>query len=48
LHFAPCNLESGVAQHELPLTALKVDPGYDALRDQPRFTALLRRLRLLQ
>ena len=41
-------LERGVAQHELPLTALKVHPGYDALRDQPRFTALLRRLRLLQ
>jgi serine/threonine-protein kinase len=39
-------LERGCAQHELPLTALKVHPGYDALRDQPRFAALLRRMRL--
>jgi serine/threonine-protein kinase len=38
-------LERGCAQHELPLPAINVHPAYDALRDRPRFTALLRRMR---
>jgi serine/threonine-protein kinase len=38
-------LERGCAQHELRLPAINVHPAYDALRDRPRFTALLRRMR---
>jgi serine/threonine-protein kinase len=37
-------LERGCAQHELRLPAINVHPAYDALRDRPRFTALLRRM----
>ncbi len=39
-------LERGCDQRELPLSGLKVHPAYDALRGEPRFAALLRRLRL--
>src|SRR6266478_1849835 len=36
-------LEKAYAQHSNELTALKVDPGYDDLRSDPRFQTLLRR-----
>ena len=39
-------LEKAYAQHSNELTALKVDPGYDSLRSDPRFQDLLRRVRL--
>jgi hypothetical protein len=31
----------------MPLVQMKVHPGYDALRAQPRFEGLLRRMNLL-
>ncbi|HEY2014006.1 MAG TPA: tetratricopeptide repeat protein, partial [Bryobacteraceae bacterium] len=39
-------LEKGCDLRESALTALKVHPLYDPLRSYPRFSALLRRLRL--
>jgi TolB-like protein/Flp pilus assembly protein TadD len=39
-------LEKGCELRESPLTALKVHPIYDPLRGEPRFQALLKRLRL--
>jgi hypothetical protein len=39
-------LETAYAQHSNAMTALKVDPAYDPLRDDPRFRDLLRRVRL--
>ena len=39
-------LEKGCIQGESPLVCLKVHPIYDPLRGEPRFQALLRRLRL--
>jgi TolB-like protein/DNA-binding winged helix-turn-helix (wHTH) protein/Flp pilus assembly protein TadD len=39
-------LEKAYAQHSNELTALKVDPGYDSLRSDPRFQTLLRRVGL--
>jgi TolB-like protein/DNA-binding winged helix-turn-helix (wHTH) protein/Tfp pilus assembly protein PilF len=39
-------LEKAYAQHSNELTALKVDPGYDNLRSDPRFQTLLRRVGL--
>ena len=39
-------LERGCRQHELPMTALKVHPVYDPLRDTPRFQAVLCQLRM--
>jgi serine/threonine-protein kinase len=39
-------LERGCEAHELPLTSLKVHPAYDGLRQEPRFDALLRTMRL--
>jgi tetratricopeptide (TPR) repeat protein len=39
-------LEKAYAEHSISLTAFKVDPIYDPLRGDPRFQALLRRLRL--
>lgn len=38
-------LETACDQKELPLVALKVHPVYDPLRGEPRFEALLKRLR---
>ena len=39
-------LERGYAQHSAELMSLKVNPGYDFLRDDPRFQDLLRRVGL--
>lgn len=39
-------LEKAYVQHSNELTALKVDPGYDFMRDDPRFQDLLRRVGL--
>jgi serine/threonine-protein kinase len=39
-------LERTCARRELPIASCKVHPAYDALRDEPRFHALLRTLRL--
>jgi TolB-like protein/DNA-binding winged helix-turn-helix (wHTH) protein len=39
-------LEKAYAQHSNEITALKVDPGYDNLRSDPRFRILLRRVGL--
>ena len=41
-------LEKAYAQHSSGLTSLKVDPGYDPLRNDPRFQDLLRRVGLAQ
>ena len=38
-------LERGCALHELPVVGINVHPAYDALRDHPRFPALLRKMR---
>jgi hypothetical protein len=34
-------LEKAYAEHSVSLTALKVDPLYDSIRAEPRFTKLL-------
>jgi tetratricopeptide (TPR) repeat protein len=39
-------LEKAYAQHSNQLTALRVEPGYDSLRSDPRFQDLLRRVGL--
>jgi TolB-like protein/Flp pilus assembly protein TadD len=39
-------LESACEQRDLPLTAIKVHPVYDSLRNESRFHSLLRRMRL--
>ncbi len=39
-------LEKGADEHELSMTVLAVHPIYDSLRAEPRFAAVLRRLRL--
>ena len=39
-------LETACDRHDLPITAIKVHPGYDALRAEPRFAALLKRVGL--
>ncbi|MBK7930247.1 MAG: tetratricopeptide repeat protein [Bryobacterales bacterium] len=44
---ALAHLEQGVDRREMPLVQMKVHPGYDALRGQPRFEGLLRRMNLL-
>jgi TolB-like protein/Tfp pilus assembly protein PilF len=41
-------LEKAYAQHSNELTSLKVDPGYDPLRGDPRFQDLLRRIGLAE
>jgi TolB-like protein/DNA-binding winged helix-turn-helix (wHTH) protein/Tfp pilus assembly protein PilF len=41
-------LEKAYSQHSNALTALKVEPGYDPLRNDPRFQDLLRRVGLAQ
>ena len=41
-------LQEAYLQHSAALTALKVDPTYDPLRNDPRFQDLLRRLGLAQ
>lgn len=38
------SLEKGFGEHDLQLQFLKVDPAFDLLRDDPRFTALLQKL----
>jgi tetratricopeptide (TPR) repeat protein len=39
-------LEKAYAQHSIQLTTLKVEPGYDSLRSDPRFQNLLQRVGL--
>lgn len=39
-------LEAGCERHEPTVAALKVHPAYDALRNEPRFAALIRRIGL--
>ena len=39
-------LERSCARRELPVTSCKAHPAYDGLRDEPRFQALLRTLKL--
>jgi serine/threonine-protein kinase len=39
-------LERAAEGHELPLAGVKVHPAYDSLRAEPRFSALLQKLRL--
>jgi len=39
-------LEKAYAQHSNALTTIKVEPGYDSLRNDPRFQDLLRRVGL--
>ena len=39
-------LERAYAEHDNGLTGLKVDPGWDPLRNDPRFQSLLRRVGL--
>ena len=41
-------LEKSYSQHSNALTTLKVEPGYDPLRKDPRFQDLLRRVGLAQ
>jgi TolB-like protein/Tfp pilus assembly protein PilF len=41
-------LEKAYADHSNSLTGLKVNPGYDALRGDPRFQDLMRRVNLIQ
>jgi hypothetical protein len=41
-------LEKAYDQHSNGLTALKVDPVYDPLRNDPRFQNLLQRVGLAQ
>ena len=41
-------LEKAYAQHSNLLTTLKVEPGYDPMRSDPRFQELLRRVHLAQ
>ena len=37
-------LEESYRNHDAWLAALKLEPGFDALREAPRFAALLRRI----
>jgi tetratricopeptide (TPR) repeat protein len=39
-------LEEGYTQHSVEFVSLKVNPGYDSMRDDPRFRDLLRRVNL--
>ena len=39
-------LEKACDEHSPTITALKVDPVYDPVRQEPRFQALLRRIGL--
>ena len=39
-------LERGCENHDLPITNLKVHPGYAPLREEPRFQELLKKIRL--
>ena len=39
-------LDRAYAQHSNEMTGLKVGPGYDRLRDDPRFEQMLRRIGL--
>jgi len=41
-------LEKAYAQHSNTLTTLKVDPGFDSLRGNPRYQDLMRRVGLAQ
>ena len=38
------SLEKGYSERDFKLTSLKVEPGYDLLRDDPRFQDLMRRV----
>jgi serine/threonine-protein kinase len=39
-------LETAFRRGELPLASIGVHPAYDTLRDEPRFTALLKKIGL--
>jgi hypothetical protein len=41
-------LEKAYSQHSYALITLKVEPGYDSLRSDPRFQDLMRRVGLAQ
>ena len=40
------SLERAYAAHDIPMQYLKVDPHFDSLRSDPRFTDLMRRVGL--
>ncbi len=40
------SLEQAYAERDIQLQFLKVEPGYDPLRDDPRFNEMLRRMNL--
>ena len=43
---ALASLERGYEKREVDLAALKIEPRFDSLREEPRFERLLRRLGL--
>jgi hypothetical protein len=40
-------LEEGLEQRDLPMCSINAHPLYDPLRGEPRFEALLRRMRFI-
>ena len=39
-------LDKAYTERDVQMTSLKVDPGYDPIRNDPRFTQMLKRLNL--